>query len=122
MLILIDLHGIVIATLRVDLIFATWPYRKKAGANQAMLGNQTNSLGAYEGMRGSDSQVKAKYATRLLTDIYHRVQPNGKYTLCGLTVSRVTSGRVNTLQLVSELPNNLTLCKHCDRIRKQDGG
>ena len=61
------------------------------------------------------------YATRLMTEIYHLVQPGGQHTLCGLRVSRVTSERkTNTLQLVSELQPNLTICKHCERIRAQD--
>jgi hypothetical protein len=84
-----------------------------------MLANQTNGLGVYGGIQGSDD-VNNKYATRLFTDIYHRVQAAGGYTLCGLRVSRVRSERANTLQLVTEVPNNLTVCKHCDRIQKQD--
>ena len=63
----------------------------------------------------------AMYATRLMTEIYHLVQPGGQHTLCGLRVSRVTSERkTNTLQLVSELQPNLTICKHCERIRGQE--
>ena len=84
-----------------------------------MLANETNSLGVFGGMQGS-KDGNAKYATRLFTDIYHRVQPAGSYTFCGLRVSRVRSERANTLQLVSDVPNNLTICKHCERIRKQD--
>jgi len=69
----------------------------------------------------STRQVHAMYATRLMTEIYHLVQPGGQHTLCGLRVSRVTSERkTNTLQLVSELQPNLTICKHCERIRSQD--
>ena len=61
------------------------------------------------------------YATRLMTEIYHLVQPGGQHTLCGLRVSRVTSERkANTLQRVNEVPQDLTICKHCDRIRNQD--
>ena len=85
-----------------------------------MLANDTNDLGAYGGLRGTGGQVYGHYATRVMTDIYHQVQPGGKHTLCGLRISRVTSERANTLQLVTQLPNNLTMCKHCDRIRKQD--
>ena len=85
-----------------------------------MLANQTNSLGVYGGIQGSPRNKDARYATRVMTDIYHRVQPSGKYTVCGLRVSRVTSEKANTLQLVNELPNNLTMCKHCQRIQKQD--
>ena len=66
-------------------------------------------------------QIHSMYATRLMAEIYHLVQPGGKHTLCGLRVSRVTSERkTNMLQLVSELPPNLTICKHCERIRGQD--
>ena len=61
------------------------------------------------------------YATRLMTEIYHLVQPRGQHTLCGLRVSRLTSERkTNTLQLVSELQPNLTSCKHCERIQGQE--
>ena len=84
-----------------------------------MLANETNSLGVFGGIQGSDD-ANTKYATRLFTEIYHRVQPAGTYTLCGLRVSRITSERANTLQLVTQVPNNLTMCKHCERIRGQD--
>lgn len=86
-----------------------------------MLANDTNDLGAYGGLRGG-RQLYVEYATRLMTDIYHLVQPGGKHTLCGLRISRVTGPKANTLQLVYEVPNNLTMCKHCNRIRGQDGG
>lgn len=84
-----------------------------------MLANDTNDLGAYGGLRGG-GQVYAQYATRMMTDIYHLVQPGGKHTLCGLRISRVTSEKANTLQLVTKLINNLTICKHCERIRGQE--
>ena len=71
--------------------------------------------------RSSARQIRAMYATRLMTEIYHLVQPGGQHTLCGLRVSRVTSERkTNTLQLISELQPNLTICKHCERIQRQD--
>ncbi len=61
------------------------------------------------------------YATRLMTDIHHLVQPGGQHTLCGLRISRVTAERkANTLQLVAAVPANLTICKHCERIKAQD--
>ena len=61
------------------------------------------------------------YATRLMTEIYHLVQPGGQHTLCGLRISRVTSERkTNTLQLVNDLKPNLMICKHCERIERQD--
>ena len=61
------------------------------------------------------------YATRLMTEIYHLVQPSGQHTLCGLRISRVTSERkTNTLQLVNDLTPNLMICKHCERIERQD--
>lgn len=61
------------------------------------------------------------YATRLITDIFHLVQPGGLQTLCGLRISRVTSERkTNTLQLINQLDPNLAICKHCDRIRGQE--
>jgi len=66
-------------------------------------------------------QVNSMYATRLMTEIYHQVQPGGKHTLCGLRISRVISERkANTLQLVHELPSNVTICKHCERIKGQE--
>jgi len=61
------------------------------------------------------------YATRLMTEIYHLVQPSGLHTLCGLRISRVLSERkANTLQLVSDIAPSLTICKHCERIQRQD--
>lgn len=61
------------------------------------------------------------YATRLMTEIYHLVEPGGQHTVCGLRVSRVISERkTNTLQLMSELQSNLTICKHCERIQGQE--
>lgn len=61
------------------------------------------------------------YATRMMTEIYHLVQPGGQHTLCGLRISRITSERkTNTLQLVNDLTPNLTICKHCERIQSQD--
>ena len=58
-----------------------------------------------------------------MAEIYHLVQPAGQHTLCGLRVSRLSSERrANTLQLRTDLPGNLSICKHCERIRKQDEG
>jgi hypothetical protein len=58
-----------------------------------------------------------------MTDIYHLVEPGGQHTLCGLRISRLSSERrANTLQLVTELPGNQTICKHCERIKNQDKG
>ena len=66
-------------------------------------------------------QAHPMYATRLMTEIYHLVEPGRQHTLCGLRVSRVTSERrTNTLQLVHNLTENLMICKHCERIRKQE--
>ena len=66
-------------------------------------------------------QIRAMYATRLMTEIYHLIQPSGHHTLCGLRISRVMSERrTNTLQLVSEVPAKVTICKHCERIRGQE--
>lgn len=66
-------------------------------------------------------EVNTMYATRMMTDIYHLVQPDGQHTLCGLRISRITSERkTNTLQLVPEVPNSMMICKHCERIRVQD--
>jgi len=70
---------------------------------------------------GSTRHIDTTYATRLMTEIYHLVEPGGQHTLCGLRISRVTSERkTNTLQLVNDLAPNLTICKHCERIQRQD--
>jgi hypothetical protein len=62
------------------------------------------------------------YATRMMSDIYHLVQPSGQHTLCGLRISRVISERkTNMLQLVDEMQPDFSICKHCKRIREQDG-
>jgi hypothetical protein len=61
------------------------------------------------------------YATRVMTEIYHLVQPGGQHTLCGLRIIRVSSERkTNMLQLAYDVQPNLTICKHCERIREQD--
>ena len=80
-----------------------------------------NDLGSSRGGSNSARHINAMYATRLMTDIYHLVQPRGEHTLCGLRISRVMSERkASTLQLVTELPPDLTICKHCERIQKQE--
>ena len=68
----------------------------------------------------SRAQLYSMFATRQMTEIYHLVQPGGKHTLCGLRISRVTSEKANTLQLVNRLRSNLTICKHCERIQEQE--
>jgi hypothetical protein len=61
------------------------------------------------------------YATRMMSEIYHLVQPSGQHTLCGLRISRVVSERnTSMLQLVPEMQSELAICKHCQRIRQQD--
>ena len=86
-----------------------------------MIETMRDDLDLFRSGNNAARQFKAMYATRLMTEIYHLVQPGGKTTLCGLRVSRVTSGRkTNTLQLVSELQPNLAICKHCDRIQGQE--
>jgi hypothetical protein len=85
-----------------------------------MLRSDNHNLAASSG-HSSGRQVRAIYATRVMTDIYHLVEPGGQHTLCGLRISRLSSERrANTLQLVAELPGNQTICKHCERIKKQD--
>jgi hypothetical protein len=61
------------------------------------------------------------YATKLLNNIYHLTQPGGTDTLCGLRVSRVPTGAKlpGNLQLVKEVPQEKTVCKHCERINNQ---
>lgn len=82
-----------------------------------MIERVTNDFGGSTAAR----QVHAMYATRLMTEIYHLVQPGGQHTLCGLRISRLTSERkTNTLQLVSDVPAKLTICKHCERIQGQE--
>ena len=62
------------------------------------------------------------YATKLLNNIYHLMQPGGAHTLCGLRVSRVPMGAKlpGNLQLVEKVPENKAICKHCERL--QSGG
>jgi hypothetical protein len=61
------------------------------------------------------------YATRLMTDVYHLVEPSRQITVCGLRISRVKSERkTNTLQIVNEIEPKLMICKHCDRIKWQE--
>src|SRR4051794_1818248 len=77
--------------------------------------NRTEVLGCTE------RSQREMYATRLMTEIYHLVLRGGLHTLCGLRISRVMSERkTNTLQLVNDLSANLTICKHCERIKRQD--
>jgi len=86
-----------------------------------MLVSASSNLKSSKGVGSSTRQVLTMYATRFMTEIYHMIQPDGRHTLCGLRVSRVTSERkANTLQLVHEVPGNLTICKHCERIQRQD--
>jgi len=62
------------------------------------------------------------YAIRTINHIYHLVTRGGYDTLCGLRVSRIASAHSgNSLQLVDDLPSERTICKHCERIRNQDG-
>jgi len=70
------------------------------------------------------AQVAVMYAIKFSTDVYHLVQRGGKDTLCGLRVSRVSSERSagGGLQMVNELPVAKNICKHCERIKSQDGG
>jgi len=69
----------------------------------------------------TERSQREMYATRMMTEIYHLVQPGGQHTLCGLRISRITSERkTNMLQLVNNLTPNLTICKHCERIQRQD--
>ena len=61
------------------------------------------------------------YAVRAINEIYHVVTRGGQDTLCGLRVSRITSDRTgNRLQVVPEMPDGRTICKHCERIKNQD--
>jgi len=61
------------------------------------------------------------YAIRLMTEIYHLVEPSGQHTLCGLRISRIISARkTNTLQLVNDVESNVRVCKHCQRIKGQE--
>jgi hypothetical protein len=79
-----------------------------------------NSLDHFRNARARP--VTAMYATRLLTEIYHLVEPSEQHTLCGLRVSRLTLARkTTTLHLVNEVASNVTICKHCERIKNQEG-
>lgn len=59
------------------------------------------------------------YATKLLNNIYHLMQPDGNHTLCGLRVSRVPMGAKlpGNLQLVEKVPDDKMICKHCERLQ-----
>ncbi len=88
-----------------------------------MIAGDNHSIAASGNGQTSARQVHATYATRVMTDIYHLVESGGQHTLCGLRVSRLSSGRrANTLHLVTTLPGSLTICKHCERITNQDKG
>ena len=61
------------------------------------------------------------YAVRPMNEIYHLVTRGGQDTLCGLRVSRIASDRTgNRLQLVNQLPDDKSICKHCERIKNQE--
>ena len=71
--------------------------------------------------RPAAAQPFAMYAIRPINAIYHLVTRGGQDTLCGLRVSRVASYRGgNILQMVSEMPADRTICKHCERIKNQE--
>jgi hypothetical protein len=68
-------------------------------------------------------RVYAMYAIKLTTDVYHLVQRGGQDTLCGLRLSRIISERnAGRLQMVDEVQLDKKICKHCERIRRQDEG
>jgi len=91
----------------------------KTGCSQLMMTQMSNEL--VNSGKNSARTLIGRYATRVITDIFHLVQPSGQQTLCGLRISRVTSERkANTLQLINQLQPNLAICKHCERIRGQD--
>lgn len=93
---------------------------KEGGLNEWRLITMTENY-HISNSRDSARQIDATYATRLMTEIYHLVQPGRQHTICGLRISRISSERkTNTLQLVNELSDNLAICKHCERIRSQD--
>ena len=82
---------------------------------------ENKNIRASGNLHSSVRQSYAMYARRLMTEIYHLVQPGGQHTVCGLRISRITSERkANTLQLVSEAPLKLQICKHCERIKNQE--
>ena len=61
------------------------------------------------------------YAIRTMNEIYHLVTRGGQDTVCGLRVNRIALDHTgNRLQLVSELPIDKIICKHCERINSQD--
>ena len=75
----------------------------------------------YDVLNCTERSQREMYATRMMAEIYHLVQPGGRHTLCGLRISRITLERkTNTLQLVNDLTPDLTICKHCERIKRQD--
>ena len=69
----------------------------------------------------SAPQLIAMYAIRPINEIYHLVTRGGQDTLCGLRVSRITFDRTgNRLQLIYEMPADRNICKHCERIKRQE--
>jgi len=61
------------------------------------------------------------YAMKSINEVYHLIQRGGLHTLCGLRLSRVASERnLNRVQLVEGLPADKKICKHCERINRQD--
>ena len=116
-----EAYGITIANLQSGQRFWAGFVSKEFRFGSVVMVTSDNSVTAGDNTHGSTRQVYAMYATRVMTDIYHLVEPGGQHTMCGLRISRLSSERrANTLQLVTELQDNLTICKHCERIRKQD--
>ena len=86
-----------------------------------MITSETNGASVRRHGHTPTQGVHAMYATRLMTEIYHLVQPSGQHTLCGLRISRVMSERkTSMLQLVPEMQPSVPICKHCQRIKAQD--
>jgi len=61
------------------------------------------------------------YAVKTINEIYHLVQRGGRHTVCGLRISPIASQQnVAMLQIVDVVSGEKKICKHCERISKQD--
>jgi len=58
------------------------------------------------------------YATQAAANIYHLVNEPFNLTVCGLRVTKVSSGV--SLHLIKMLPTDHILCKHCERLESKE--
>ena len=58
--------------------------------------------------------------SRTKREIYHLQAERGNYTLCGLRLGLLNLSKRFTDDEEESLSKDGTLCKHCERIEKQD--